>query len=98
VASGELVYTCVKLFIGTLCSFLAIVLWARSMDGAWFFIVFGVLAAYANILFSVLARFGLTEWADYSIGGVQVAALALECLPLLFFCIAFLVIIFRRVK
>ncbi len=85
-----------RLAVAGVASFLAIVLWSRTRDPAWMLIVVGTIASYADIVFSLLSTTGVIDAASLSPGGVPVAEIAFANLPLVFYSIAFLVMIVRK--
>jgi hypothetical protein len=96
--TGQIIYVFGKLFLGTTAAFLAIVLWSRSRDAAWMFMVFGALASYIEILYSILLLFGITGENLLRIGSVPLPTIILECLPWLFFIVAFLIMAIRKLR
>ena len=85
-----------RLAVSALASLLAIVLWSRTRDPAWMLIVVGTIAAYADIVFSLLGVFGVIDPASFAWGGVPVASIVFANLPALFYSVAFLVMIVRK--
>ncbi|OHD81191.1 MAG: hypothetical protein A3J97_13490, partial [Spirochaetes bacterium RIFOXYC1_FULL_54_7] len=77
-------------------TFLAIVVWARTRDAAWMLIVVGIVAGYADILYSLLLKFGLAPERGLLIGGVPVLSVIFPVLPWLFFSVGFWVMISRK--
>jgi hypothetical protein len=85
-----------KLALGSVAVFLAIILWAKTRDTAWMFVIIGVIAAYGEIIFQTLKSFGIV-WADLVvISDIPVFELVLTNLPMLFFATAFLVVVSRK--
>jgi hypothetical protein len=85
-----------RLAVSALASLMAIILWSRTRDPAWMLIVVGTIAAYADIVFSLLAVFGVIDPASFSWGGIPVASIVFANLPALFYAIAFLIMIVRK--
>lgn len=94
--STATVILAVRLFFVALATFLAIVVWSKTRDAAWMLIVVGIVAGYADILYSLLAEFGLAPERGGVLGGVPVLALIFPALPWIFFSIAFAVMIRKR--
>ena len=82
--------------IGALATFLAILVWSRTRDAAWMLIVVGTVAHYGEVVFSALETLGLVRLDQVVIGGVALFPLILTNLPMLFFTLAFLVIVIGR--
>lgn len=79
----------VRLSLGAAASFLAILSWTRARSLAWMFVIFGVLAAYAGILYSALRVFGLFSGPEILIFGISLGVLISENVPVLFFILGF---------
>ena len=47
------------LVLGAFATFCAILLWSRTRDLAWTFIIIGVILSYADIVLSTLRAFGI---------------------------------------
>jgi hypothetical protein len=94
--SGEFVYLISRLATSAVAAFLAILLWSRTRDLAWMLIVIGVIASYADIVFSLLAQLGLVDEAGYAVLGIPIARILLSNLPFLFLCAALIVMIRRK--
>jgi hypothetical protein len=94
--TGHLIYILSRLILGALAAFLAILVWSKTRDAAWMLMVIGAIAAYAEIVYSILGIFGITEGMALTAGSVPVAVLALANLPSCFFIAAFLVMIVRK--
>jgi len=92
---GVLIRVCVGA-VGTFC---AILLWAKTRDVAWVLVVTGVLLSYAGIILDTLARLGLLAWEEQSLLGLpvgQLARLLLDILPTLLYSAAFVVTLARQ--
>ena len=89
----------IRLCVGALATFCAILLWAKTRDIAWILVVTGVLLSYAAIIFDGLARFGLFAWEEELLFGLPAGVLArlvLDSLPTLLYSAAFLVVVARQ--
>jgi hypothetical protein len=84
------------LVLGAFATFGAILLWSRSRDMAWTFVIIGAIVAYANIALTTLRTFGILGEDLFLYRGVPVLSIALADLPLLFSGIGFLVAASRR--
>jgi uncharacterized membrane protein len=93
---GYLIYILSRLILGALAAFLAIMVWSKTRDVSWMLLVIGTIAGYAEIVYSILGIFGITEGTVFSAGTIPAAALALANLPTCFFIAAFLVMIARK--
>lgn len=88
--AGEIAYTISRLVLGAACSFCAIILWTKTRDAPWTLMVLGILAAYMEIVYSVLVRAGI------SVGLPVLMPILLSNLPIVFFIAAFLAMILRK--
>ena len=95
---GQAIFAYSRLILGAAAAFLAIMLWSKTRDIAWMLIVVGILAAYIGIIYSILDMFGFTSGVFPMIGTVQLAAILLSCIQMLFFIAAFLIMVIRRRK
>ena len=95
-AIGELLYILSRLILGALAAFLAIMLWSKTRDAAWMLMVMGAIAAYIEIVYSILGLFGINQGTVLLTGSVPVSALILSNLPTGFIIAAFLVMVIRK--
>jgi hypothetical protein len=89
----------VRVCVGAVGTFCAILLWAKTRDIAWVLVVTGVLLSYAGIIFATLAGLGLFGWEEKPVLGLpagDLARLLLDNLPTLLYSAAFLVVVARR--
>jgi len=73
-------------------------LWSKIRDVPWMLMVIGTIAAYAETVYSILNKLGITEGFEPVIGSVPVAAIILPNLPTIFYSIAFLIMIIRKTR
>ncbi|MDR1949856.1 MAG: hypothetical protein LBQ38_10730 [Spirochaetaceae bacterium] len=95
---GEILYISSRLLLGALASFFAIMLWSKTRDPAWMLMVAGALAAYVETVYSILDLFGVIGPAAASIGSVPLASIILHNLPVVFYTIAFIVMVIRKYR
>lgn len=72
----------VKVVLGALASFLAIIAWTRAGSAAWVFIVASVLAHYAGVLYAALRLFGLLAGPELLVAGYPIGSLISENLSI----------------
>ena len=94
--SGQTLFILSQLVLGAAASFLAIMLWSRTRDPAWMLIVIGTIAAYIEIVYSVLGLFGISGGDFFSIGSVPFILFILPLLRMAFFIAAFIIMIKRQ--
>ena len=85
-----------RLALGSIATFLAIILWSKTRDSAWMFIVIGVIVSYGEIVYTTLVSFGVIQedWVNFS--GISIVQIVFANLPTVFFIIAFLIMVVRR--
>ncbi len=79
------------LLLGAFATFCAILLWSRTRDMAWTFVVIGVIVSYADIVMTTLRTYGLLGREPQLTGGIPIVRILLADLPLAFLGIGFLV-------
>lgn len=84
------------LLLGAFATFCAILLWSRTRDVAWTFVIIGAIVSYADIALTTLRSFGILGEDLVRWQGIPVLQLALANLPLLFSGIGFLIASSRR--
>ena len=96
---GQQIFIMSRLILGALAAFLAIMLWSRTRDTPWMLIVIGAIAAYGEVVYSILKHFGILGLeGGLSIGSMPIMSIFLSCLPLIFFCSALAVMVFRKYR
>jgi hypothetical protein len=92
----------IRLILGALATFFGILLWSRTQDAAWIFVILGILVSYAEIIFSTLRQFGIIHFESLMIPLFESAPLdqiiqvILINLPLLLYTVAFIILVSRR--
>jgi hypothetical protein len=94
--NGQLTYIVLKLVLGAAAAFLAIIIWAKTMDTVWVLMVLGSISSYIETVYSILGLFGITEGIMVHLGTMPFLSIVLASLPELFFISAFLLMIVRR--
>jgi hypothetical protein len=89
----------IRLAIGAVGTFFAILLWSKSRDSAWVLVVIGTLISYTEIIFSTLVNLRLVQpdaFFLFGLEGFPLVHTVLVNLPMIFFTIAFIIVISRR--
>jgi hypothetical protein len=60
--------------------------------------VAGTIAAYAETVYSILDLFGITGLTEINIGSVPLMSIVLHNLPVVFYTIAFVVMVVRKYR
>jgi hypothetical protein len=84
------------LTVGAFATFSAILLWSRTRDMAWTFVIVGAIVSYADIVLSTLRGFGIIGDDLLLYQGIPLLQIALANLPLLFSGIGFLIAASRK--
>lgn len=86
----------IRLSLGALATFFAIIVWSRTRNPSWILIVVGILLYYVNIVFETLEKFGIISDRIFYIGNLPVIKTLIVNLPILFFIIGLIVFIARK--
>ncbi|MDR1931813.1 MAG: hypothetical protein LBQ57_03210 [Spirochaetales bacterium] len=95
-STEQMIIILIRLALGSAATFLSILLWSKTRDTAWMFVIIGVITAYGETVFQTLKAFGIVKADFLLISGVSVFELVLSNLPILFFSIALLVMVQRK--
>ena len=85
-----------RLALGAFATFGAILLWSRTRDLAWTFLIIAAVLTYADIVLGTLRGFGILGEDLLSYGGIPVLQIALADLPLLFAGVGFVLAASRK--
>jgi hypothetical protein len=96
--SGQIIFILCQLVLGAIATFLAIMLWSRTRNVAWMFIIIGAIVAYIEIIYSILGLFGMGGDFFLIDGSVPLISFVLPLLRMLFFIAAFLVMVVRQFR
>ena len=94
-STESLIFIISRLVFGAGATFLAIILWSRTRDSAWMFIVVGTIFRYGQIMYDTFAVFGIVRGQLVLVPGYLGIDAILENLPYIFFIIAFIIMIRR---
>jgi len=92
---GQAIYISSRLILGAVAAFLAILLWAKNRDISWMFLVIGTVAAYIEIVYSILDTYGFFT-IRLLIGSVPLFVIVLSTLKIFCFIAAFFTMITKR--
>jgi hypothetical protein len=95
---GQMVFMYSRLILAAAAAFLAIILWSKTRETAWMLAAIGVLTAYIEVVYSVLEIAGFAADNGLLVGSVPLAAIMLPALRMIFFIMAFLVMIMRQYR
>jgi hypothetical protein len=77
--------------IAGFAAFLAIVVWVKTRDSSWIFIVLAVLGYYSSVIYRTLLFFGIVPSEVYVIYGLDAVNYSFIYVPQLFFLIALII-------
>ncbi len=84
------------LLFGAFATFCAILLWSRTREIAWTFLIIAVIVSYADIVLATLRRYGILGPEPEVVSGIPLVRILLANIPLLFSGIGFIVAFARR--
>jgi orotate phosphoribosyltransferase-like protein len=93
---SEIVLYIIKLVLGGIAAFLAVMLWSKTRDAAWISLVAGAVTSYAGIVFEMLVKLGIIVPGGIAIAGIPLATMMFTVIPELFFILAFILMIARN--
>jgi hypothetical protein len=94
--SGQVILMYSRLILGALAAFFAIMLWSRTRNPAWIFVIIGTITIYAEVIYSILEILGITTGYVLFFGSVSIVAILLPSLYLIFFTIALFIMVAGR--
>ncbi len=93
---AQLILYIIKLVLGGLAAFFAIILWNRTRDPAWMSLVAGTIIEYVEIVYNMLLDFGVVFGTDISVLGIPLTKLIFTVIPPILFILAFILMIRRN--
>lgn len=97
-ANSQMILFIIKLILGGIASFFAILLWAKNRDGAWMFVVAGTILQYCAIVYNLLCAVGIIPVDFLQIFGIPLFTLIFTVVTPVFFIVAFILMIIRKDK
>lgn len=94
----DLIFFVIKLVLGGLVAFLAILLWSKTGDPAWMSMIAGIVVSYAGIVYDLLVTVGILTVDKLKFMGLPLTSLLFTAVPYVFFIIAFILMIVRASK
>jgi hypothetical protein len=89
--SGQIIFMYSRLILGALAAFFAIILWSRTRDPAWMFVVIGTITIYVEVIYSILELLGITAGYVLVLGTVSIVSILLPALYMFFFIVALMI-------
>ena len=94
--AGQMIFISSQLIIGAVAAFLAILLWPKIRDIAWMLVIFGAIVAYIEIVYTILRDFGIVGEEFIIIGSFPLISFILPTIRMLFFIVAFAIMIYKQ--
>lgn len=93
----EIIFFIIKLFLGGVIAFLAIMLWSRTRDFSWMFLVLAAVTGYSSVVFDLLLKLGFVTTREIDVLGnkISLVQLLLTIIPGLFVIIAFILMLIK---
>ena len=93
----EIIFFAIKLFLGGLIAFLAIMLWSRTRDLSWMLLVLAAVTGYSALVYDLLLRLGFETGREIMLLGKELPLikLILSVLPSLFVILAFIRMLYK---
>lgn len=89
----------IKLSLGSIAAFLAIMLWSKTRDIAWMSFAAGTIIAYAGIIHDLLKTLGISNFnaigSKITIYSVPLIDILFLGIPFLFYILALILILIR---
>jgi hypothetical protein len=92
---SDLLIAIVKLVLGGVVAFLAIMLWNKTRDSAWISLIAGAVTGYAGLVFELLSKLGFFSASGITVAGLPFATLFFAIIPYLFYIVAFVLLLLR---
>lgn len=96
-SDSEIIFFIIKLFLGGVIAFLAIMLWSKTRDFSWMFLVLSAVTGYSAIVYDLLLKLGFARSREIILFGAHLplVQLVLMVVPSLFVIIAFILMLIK---
>lgn len=94
--NSEILFYIIKLVIGGIVAFLAIMLMSKTRDGAWMCMVCGFLCSYASVVYDLMICLGVFTTTGVMLLGIPLIPLIFTIVPSVFYIIAFIIMLARK--
>jgi hypothetical protein len=94
-SQSDLILFIIKLVLGGITAFLAIMLWSKTRDASWMSLVAGAVTSYAGIVYDMMVRLGIIIPGGLSVAGIPLTTLLFNIIPSCFFILAFILMLMR---
>lgn len=90
IENPEIILLLIKLLAGFAATVSAVILWSRTREASWLFVVTGTVFLYGEVIIETLELFGLTNLYSLVYRGVSIVEALLALLPFLFLTAGFI--------
>ena len=95
-AQGDILLSIIKLVLGGISAFCAIMLWSKTLDAAWMSLAAGVVTSYASFVYDMMTKLGVILPNALTVAGIPLPTLLFAVVPSCFFIVAFILMIRRN--
>lgn len=92
----EILLFVIKLSIGGIVAFLAILLMSKNRDAAWMSMVAGFLFSYVSIVLELLTKLKIFSPSSITFFGIPIISFIFAIIPNIFFVIAFIIMLMKK--
>lgn len=92
---NELILYILKLILGGLAAFTAILLWSKTGESSWMCIIAAIVTNYAGTVYGLLVEMGILSIDKLKLGILPLTSLFFTIVPYLFFILGFGIMISR---
>jgi hypothetical protein len=96
VENEQMVLLLIKLITGFSATLTAVLLWSKTREPAWLFIVLGTVFLYSEIIFNTLDSLGLSKFYLFTVYGISLVEIIFASFPFLFFTIGFIIFLTNK--
>lgn len=86
---SELILYVVKLILGGIAAFTAILLWSKTGEASWMCIIAGMVIGYGGTVYSLLVEMGILSVDRLRFCSLPLTSLVFAVVPSLFFILGF---------
>ncbi|MBQ0039098.1 MAG: hypothetical protein KBS64_01555 [Treponema sp.] len=85
----ELILYIIKLVLGGIAAFAAILLWSKTGEAAWMCIIAAIVIGYAGTVYSLLVEMGILSVDRLKVGSLPLTSLIFAVVPPVFYILGF---------
>ena len=93
---GDIILSIIKLVLGGIAAFCAILLWSKTWDAAWMSLAAGVVTSYASFVYDMMTKLGVILPNTFAVAGIPLPTFLFAVVPSCFFIISFILMIRRN--